>query len=204
MSFAEYLCLSYRGNTVKSVLFAMMMGKTKFLPGDFARDKAFRIGRIVSALALFAGIVMILLGLISLIKFGFGVSNFSLPQFSQGMLGGALIFCSANGFIGRYLIKGLLHPSGRLITFSLPWVSALFIFIYRELLINSSESLKSYKRTISEGSLVEWIGFLALAGSAILLFKAARNRDSNVVRCLLLSASAFCFLVGMEEMSWGK
>ena len=189
---------------MKSGAFTWMMGETEFLPGDLAKDKAFRIGRVVSAFSYFGGIVMILLGLISLIKFGLGISNFSLPQISQSMLGGILMFCSANGFISQYLIKVLLHPSGRLITFSLPCLSSLFIFVYRDLVINSSENLESYKRTISEGSLVEWIGFLALVASAILLFKAARNWDSNVSRCLLLSASTFCFLVGMEEMSWGQ
>ena len=188
----------------ESALFDLIMGESEFLPGGLAKDKIFRVGRVVSVLSYFAGIIMIFLGLISLIKVGLGISNFSMPQAAQGMLGGVLIFCSANGLVSRYLIKGLLHPSGRLITFLLPFGSALFIVIYRALVINSSEKLESYKRTITEGSLVEWIGFLALLASAILLLKAARNWYPNASRYLLLSASAVCFLVGMEEMSWGQ
>ena len=78
---------------MKFVLFALMMGESEFLPGDLAKDKVFRIARVVSALSYFAGIVMIFLGLISLIKVGLGISNFSMPQTAQGMLGGGLIFC---------------------------------------------------------------------------------------------------------------
>ena len=180
------------------------MEESRFLSVDLAKDKVLRIGRVVSVFSCFAGIVMIFLGLLSLIKVGLAVSDFSMPQVAQGLLGVALVFCSVNGFTSRYLVKWLLHPSGRLISFSLPFVSVLFIFIYRSLVINSSEKLESYKRTISEGSLVEWMGFLVLVASTILLFQAARSWGRNMSRYLLISASAVCLLVGMEEMSWGQ
>ena len=189
---------------MKFVSFALVMEESSFLSVDHVKDKVFRIGNVVSSFSCFAGIVMIFLGLLSLIKVGLGISDFSMPQVAQGLLGAALVFCSANGLTSRYLAKGILNSSGRLITFSLPFVSVVFIFIYRSLVINSSEKLESYKRTISEGSLVEWMGFLVLVASAILFFKAARSWGANASRYLLLSASAVCLLVGMEEMSWGQ
>ena len=72
------------------------------------------------------------------------------------------------------------------------------------MLPNKGPEFKSYLRTISEGSIVEWSSFLILIASSLLLFKAARRWRNAVSRWLLFAASFGAFVIGMEEMSWGQ
>jgi hypothetical protein len=64
--------------------------------------------------------------------------------------------------------------------------------------------LKSYLRRISEGSLVEWLGFLFLLAAACLLWKAAAQASSTGLKLLIRSGSVGLFVLSMEEMSWGQ
>ncbi len=62
----------------------------------------------------------------------------------------------------------------------------------------------SYIRSLEEGGIVEWASFLLLLSSAYIFFNC-----SMIVRSLFLKTtyrifSALCFIVGMEEMSWGQ
>jgi len=62
----------------------------------------------------------------------------------------------------------------------------------------------SYMRSLEEGGVVEWASFLLLLSSAYIFFWCSR-----IVRPLFLKTtyrifSVLCFVVGMEEMSWGQ
>mgnify|MGYP007000042002 len=75
-----------------------------------------------------------------------------------------------------------------------------FFLLYR---VQISD-LKSYLRRISEGSLVEWLGFLLLLAAACLLWKAAVQGSSTGLKLLMRSGSVGLFVLSMEEMSWGQ
>ena len=62
----------------------------------------------------------------------------------------------------------------------------------------------SYRRTLEEGGIVEWATFLLLLISAYILFSCARNMRSILFKAVYYILSAFSFIIGMEEMSWGQ
>ena len=62
----------------------------------------------------------------------------------------------------------------------------------------------SYRRSLEEGGIVEWATFLLLLISAYILFSCARNMRSILFKAVYYILSAFSFIIGMEEMSWGQ
>ena len=61
-----------------------------------------------------------------------------------------------------------------------------------------------YRRTLDEGSLVEWITCLAFLLSAWLLWRAAGRFDGRLQRLVLRAMGVACFVIAMEEISWGQ
>ena len=96
-------------------------------------------------------------------------------------------------FGGAYLISALGLAA-----------ASLFIFVYRNYFLKSGPEFESYLRTISEGSVVEWSGFVVLIASSCLFFNAAKRWINSLSRYILFAASAGTFAIGMEEMSWGQ
>jgi len=62
----------------------------------------------------------------------------------------------------------------------------------------------SYRRSLEEGGIVEWSTFLLLLISAYILFSCAKNVRQVRLRIIYYALSAFSFVIGMEEMSWGQ
>ena len=62
----------------------------------------------------------------------------------------------------------------------------------------------SYRRSLEEGGIVEWASFLLLILSAYILFWCARLVRPLSLKIIYYTLSAFSFVIGMEEMSWGQ
>ena len=121
-------------------------------------------------------------------------------QILQGAAGAGLFFLVQRGLVAQWLLKLFSDPGSRIKIFMFPLIVWPFFLLYRL----QVDDLKSYLRRISEGSLVEWLGFLLLLSSAILLWRAALSQGSRLVRLLLRCGGVGLFLISMEEMSWGQ
>jgi hypothetical protein len=104
------------------------------------------------------------------------------------------------GDVARAVLALANDSAKRLNIFLIPLMIWPFFLLYR---VQISD-LKSYLRRISEGSLVEWLGFLLLLAAACLLWKAAVQASSNGLKLLIRSGSVGLFVLSMEEMSWGQ
>jgi hypothetical protein len=104
------------------------------------------------------------------------------------------------GYVARAVLALANDSAKRLDIFLIPLMIWPFFLLYR---VQISD-LKSYLRRISEGSLVEWLGFLLLLAAACLLWKAAVQASSNGLKLLIRSGSVGLFVLSMEEMSWGQ
>ena len=167
-----------------------------------ARSEA--ISGAAELLAKIVGLSMIVLGLLSLGQVAFRGENFSMPQTAQGLLGILLLGCAVNGSLRSFLKRFLVDSKNQFKIMMLPIISSFFIFLYRNYFLDSSAKFESYVRTISEGSVVEWSGFVVLITSFFLLFSAAKRWIGALSRWFLFAASAGVFVIGMEEMSWGQ
>ena len=121
-------------------------------------------------------------------------------QILQGVAGAVLFVLVLRGLIARWLSAFFADPRSRIKVFLFPLIVWPVFLLYRI----QVDDLKSYLRRISEGSLVEWLGFLLLFSAAILLWKAARPQGSSMVKLLMRIGSVGLFLLSMEEMSWGQ
>ena len=139
---------------------------------------------------------MIVLGLLSLGQVAFGGEDFSMPQAAQGLLGILLLGCAVNGSLKTFLGRFLLDSSNQFKIMMLPVIASFFIFFYRNYFLVSSSEFESYLRTISEGSVVEWSGFVVLIASSFLFFGAAKRWLIRCpVGCYLLRRPVFSLLV---------
>ena len=129
-----------------------------------------------------------------------GVRNVSWAQILQGCLGALFVALVIRGDVGRAVLALANDSANRLNIFLIPLMIWPFFLLYR---VQISD-LKSYLRRISEGSLVEWLGFLLLLAAACLLWKAAVQASSNGLKLLIRSGSVGLFVLSMEEMSWGQ
>ncbi len=98
-----------------------------------------------------------------------GVRSVSWAQILQGGLGALFVLFAIRGNVARAVVDLANDSSKRLNIFLIPLLVWPFFLAYRVQISN----LKSYLRRISEGSLVEWLGFLLLLAAACLLWKAA-------------------------------
>jgi hypothetical protein len=129
-----------------------------------------------------------------------GVRNVSWAQILQGCLGALFLALVIRGYVARAVLALANDSAKRLDIFLIPLMIWPFFLLYR---VQISD-LKSYLRRISEGSLVEWLGFLLLLAAACLLWKAAVQASSNGLKLLIRSGSVGLFVLSMEEMSWGQ
>ena len=129
-----------------------------------------------------------------------GVRNVSWAQILQGCLGALFLALVIRGDVARAVLALANDSAKRLNIFLIPLMIWPFFLLYR---VQISD-LKSYLRRISEGSLVEWLGFLLLLAAACLLWKAAFQASSNGLKLLIRSGSVGLFVLSMEEMSWGQ
>ena len=129
-----------------------------------------------------------------------GVRNVSWAQIFQGCLGALFVALVIRGDVARAVLVLANDSAKRLNIFLIPVIIWPFFLLYR---VQISD-LKSYLRRISEGSLVEWLGFLLLLAAACLLWKAAVQASSNGLKLLIRSGSVGLFVLSMEEMSWGQ
>jgi hypothetical protein len=129
-----------------------------------------------------------------------GVRNVSWAQILQGCLGALFLALVIRGDVARAVLALANDSAKRLNIFLIPLMIWPFFLLYR---VQISD-LKSYLRRISEGSLVEWLGFLLLLAAACLLWKAAVQASSNGLKLLIRSGSVGLFVLSMEEMSWGQ
>ena len=180
------------------------MSNSQLISIDDSKAKAESISTITELLAKIVGFTMICLGLLSLGQVAFSSKNFSMPQTAQGLFGIFLLRYAVNGSLKNFLIRFLLDSKNQLKIFLLPFMASFFIFCYRTFFLKSSSEFESYLRTISEGSVIEWAGFLALLASGCLFFNAAKRWNNSLSRWILFAASVGTFLIGMEEMSWGQ
>ena len=103
-----------------------------------------------------------------------GVRSVSWAQILQGCLGALFVVLVIRGDVARAVLAPANDSAKRLNIFLIPLVVWPFFLLYR---VHISD-LKSYLRRISEGSLVEWLGFLLLLAAAcccLLLFAAATS-----------------------------
>jgi hypothetical protein len=129
-----------------------------------------------------------------------GVQNVSWAQILQGCLGALFLALVIRGYVARAVLALANDSAKRLDIFLIPLMIWPFFLLYR---VQISD-LKSYLRRISEGSLVEWLGFLLLLAAACLLWKSAVQASSNGLKLLIRSGSVGLFVLSMEEMSWGQ
>ena len=129
-----------------------------------------------------------------------GVQNVSWAQILQGCLGALFLALVIRGDVARAVLALANDSAKRLNIFLIPLMIWPFFLLYR---VQISD-LKSYLRRISEGSLVEWLGFLLLLAAAWLLWKAAVQASSTGLKLLMRSGSVGLFVLSMEEMSWGQ
>ena len=129
-----------------------------------------------------------------------GVRNVSWAQILQGCLGALFVALVLRRDVARAVLALANDSAKRLNIFLIPLVVWPFFLLYR---VQISD-LKSYLRRISEGSLVEWLGFLLLLAAACLLWKAAVQAYSTGLKLLMRSGSVGLFVLSMEEMSWGQ
>jgi hypothetical protein len=150
------------------------------------------------------GAVMAVLGLVSAAQVALGQSSFSVPQSMQGLLGVVLLVSAFRRRLSTRLRHFHLDPGRFRKVFLLPLVVAPCLFAYRVVLLDTKKDFQSYIRTISEGSVVEWAGFLLLVASAFLVWRTALAWERSVEKWVLWLLAAGLFVVGMEEMSWGQ
>ena len=62
----------------------------------------------------------------------------------------------------------------------------------------------SYIKSLEEGGIVEWSSFILLLSSAYILFWCANRIHTRALKTVYFALSAFSFVIGMEEMSWGQ
>ena len=129
-----------------------------------------------------------------------GVRSVSWAQILQGCIGALFVVLVIRGDIARAVMALANDSSRRLNIFLIPLIVWPFFLLYRVQITD----LKSYLRRISEGSLVEWLGFLFLLAAACLLWKAAAQASSTGLKLLIRSGSVGLFVLSMEEMSWGQ
>lgn len=180
------------------------MSNSQLPCGDALKARAEAISRATEVVAWLAGTSMTLLGLISISQATFSGKDFSIPQTVQGLIGILATIGAANGWLKRSLTTFLVDSKNQRVIALLPIIAALIIILYRIILPNKGSAFKSYIRTISEGSIVEWASFIILIASSLLLLKAARRWEHSGARWLLFTAAAGIFIIGMEEMSWGQ
>ena len=150
------------------------------------------------------GAVMAVLGLVSAVQVVLGQSSFSVPQSMQGLLGVVLLVSAFRRRLSSWLRDFNQDPGRFGKVFMLPLVMAPCLFAYRVFVLDTKEEFQSYIRTISEGSVVEWAGFLLLIASALLVWRTALAWERSIEKWVLSLLAAGLFLVGMEEMSWGQ
>jgi hypothetical protein len=150
------------------------------------------------------GAVLSVLGLVSAVQVLLGQSSFSVPQFTQGLLGVVLLVSALRRWLSSWLRDFNLDPGRFRKVFMLPLVMAPCLFAYRVVVLDTKKEFQSYIRTISEGSVVEWAGFLLLIASAFLVWRTALAWERSIEKWVLSVLAAGLFLVGMEEMSWGQ
>jgi hypothetical protein len=124
----------------------------------------------------------------------------SWAQILQGCIGALFVVLVIRGDVARAVMALANDSSRRLNIFLIPLIVWPFFLLYRVQITD----LKSYLRRISEGSLVEWLGFLFLLAAACLLWKAAAQASSTGLKLLIRSGSVGLFVLSMEEMSWGQ
>ena len=180
------------------------MSNSKSTSIDDSKARSEVISAAAELLAKIVGFSMIVLGLLSLGQVALGGGNFSMPQTAQGLFGILLLGCAVNGSLKSFLKRFLLDSKNQLKVLVLPVAASLFIFVYRNYFLTSGPEFESYLRTISEGSVVEWSGFVVLIASSCLFFNAAKRWINSLSRYILFAASAGTFAIGMEEMSWGQ
>ncbi len=180
------------------------MSNSKSPCGDALKARAYAISRATEIVAGLAGTSMALLGLISISQAAFSGKDFSIPQIVQGLIGILATIGAANGWLKRSLTTFLLDSKNQRVISLLPIVASWSIILYRIILPNKGPAFKSYLRTISEGSIVEWASFIILIASSLLLLKAAIRWENSGARWLLFTGAAGIFIIGMEEMSWGQ
>ena len=129
-----------------------------------------------------------------------GVRSVSWAQILQGCIGALFVVLVFRGDVARAVMALANDSSRRLNIFLIPLIVWPFFLLYRVQITD----LKSYLRRISEGSLVEWLGFLFLLAAACLLWKAAAQASSAGLKLLIRSGSVGLFVLSMEEMSWGQ
>ena len=143
-------------------------------------------------------IIIFLANLLTIFQTGLG--DTSWVQLMQGLLGALLLGSALKGSIAKLVSTIDTAKSGKLRIFLIPLLIWPIFLIYRVQL----SDFKSYIRRISEGSLVEWLGFVLFLGSSFLLFKVASEVRGSLVKFLTRVGGLGLFLLAMEEMSWGQ
>ena len=126
--------------------------------------------------------------------------SISISQLLQGILGITLFILALKGKISSCLVIFIKWKNSSLVTFFAPIIATIFLGIYKYQ-INDFES---YLRRISEGSLIEWLGFLFLLLSSILLWINSSIWRGKIKKLFIRFTSIVLFLLAMEEMSWGQ
>ena len=143
-------------------------------------------------------IIILIANVLTISQAGWGTTSW--VQLMQGLLGAVLLASSLKGLIIKLVASIDTAKSGRLRIFLVPLLIWPIFLIYRFQL----SDFKSYLRRISEGSLVEWLGFVLFLGSSFLLFKVASEVRGQRLRFLTRAGGLGLFLLAMEEMSWGQ
>ena len=165
------------------------------------RERILFIGILASWITGLVGgalIIILVVNVLTISQAGWGTTSW--VQLMQGLLGAVLLGCSLKGLIIKLVASIDTAKSGRLRIFLVPLLIWPIFLMYRFQL----SDFKSYLRRISEGSLVEWLGFVLFLGSSFLLFKVASEVRGQPLRFLTRAGGLGLFLLAMEEMSWGQ
>ena len=150
------------------------------------------------------GAAMTVVGCITTVKLALNQESLSAPQLGLILLGMPMAYLATRAKLTQSTKNFLKSSEGNTKVLLLPILASLLITLYKKFVLTTPEAFKSYLRTISEGSLIEWGSFLLLISAAILCFLTARLWSSSIPRLVLFSFAFGLFLIGMEEMSWGQ
>ena len=164
-------------------------------------DRKHFLARALGVFIALLGLAMLGVLLVNALKNGTaGARSVSWIQILQGGLGALFVLYAIRGNVARAVVDLVNDSAKRLNIFLIPLLVWPFFLIYRLQISN----LKSYLRRVSEGSLVEWLGFLFLLSAACLLWKAAAQAASTGLKLFIRAGGFALFILSMEEMSWGQ
>ena len=161
------------------------------------KDPRLQIGRLFTILSFASGSALMVVFCVKLIS---NSLELAFTDFSLLVAGTLFVWISF-----KFNFNKLIYSTGgehriNLIFFKMGiFISSLIITLKV-----CAGSTSSYRRSLQEGSIIEWTSFLLLLLTAYILSYCATSIRPTSLKIIFYFLSASCFVVAMEEMSWGQ